>query len=81
MFYTVTAIDLFNFYFEVLDIFLINLLTPFFMLILNKDFSFKVLIFFLIPTFNLQYLFTSLSITMPYFTEMSESYISFKTID
>lgn len=81
MFYTVTAIDLFNFYFEVLDIFLINLLTPFFMLILNKDFSFKLLIFFLIPTFNLQYLFTSLSITMPYFTEMSESYISFKTID
>ena len=50
MFYTVTAIDLFNFYFEVLDIFLINLLTPFFMLILNKDFSFKLLIFFLIPT-------------------------------
>ena len=81
MFYTVTAIDLFNFYFEVLDIFLINLLTPFFMLILNKDFSFKLLIFFLIPTFNLQYLFTSLSITMPYFTEMSESYISFKIID
>ena len=81
MFYTVTAIDLFNFYFEVLYIFLINLLTPFFMLILNKDFSFKLLIFFLIPTFNLQYLFTSLSITMPYFTEMSESYISFKTID
>lgn len=81
MFYTVTAIDLFNFYFEVLDIFLMNLLTPFFMLILNKDFSFKLLIFFLIPTFNLQYLFTSLSITMPYFTEMSESYISFKTID
>ena len=81
MFYTVTAIDLFNFYFEVLDIFLINSLTPFFMLILNKDFSFKLLIFFLIPTFNLQYLFTSLSITMPYFTEMSESYISFKTID
>lgn len=81
MFYTVTAIDLFNFYFEVLDIFLINLLTPFFMLILNKDFSFRLLIFFLIPTFNLQYLFTSLSITMPYFTEMSESYISFKTID
>lgn len=81
MFYTVTATDLFNFYFEVLDIFLINLLTPFFMLILNKDFSFKLLIFFLIPTFNLQYLFTSLSITMPYFTEMSESYISFKTID
>ena len=81
MFYTVTAIDLFNFYFEVLDIFLINLLTPFFMLILNKDFSFKLLFFFLIPTFNLQYLFTSLSITMPYFTEMSESYISFKTID
>lgn len=81
MFYTVTAIDLFNFYFEVLDIFLINLLTPFFMLILNKDFSFKLLIFFLIPTFNLQYLFTSLSITMPYFTEMSESYVSFKIID
>ena len=81
MFYTVTAIDLFNFYFEVLDIFLINLLTSFFMLILNKDFSFKLLIFFLIPTFNLQYLFTSLSVTMPYFTEMSESYISFKTID
>ena len=81
MFYTVTAIDLFNFYFEVLDIFLINSLTPFFTFILNKDFSFRLLIFFLIPAFNLQYLFTSLSITMPSFTKMSGSYISFKIID